>query len=230
MASNGYLRTVRVGGFDKQDVLAYVDDLTSKIYTLEAQVNDQNETIERLEKQGGAQKQDFEGKKELEKKVEEAKNKIAELMANTDTMKVRIADYEQQVTEKDAELEKRTVLEVVNLVNGLKMEKQVEYISFSMNVCKELVKLSPKTPIAYLAYKDFVVSPKELKELGISGLDYHYSLLLQKPEFVEEAKTAGITVNVWTANDPIIIQKLIDIKVDYITTDEPVKALELSAK
>ena len=48
MASNGYLRTVRVGGFDKQDVLAYVDDLTSKIYTLEAQVNDQNETIERL--------------------------------------------------------------------------------------------------------------------------------------------------------------------------------------
>ena len=61
MASNGYLRTVRVGGFDKQDVLAYVDDLTSKIYTLEAQVNDQNETIERLEKQGGAQKQDFEG-------------------------------------------------------------------------------------------------------------------------------------------------------------------------
>ena len=53
MASNGYLRTVRVGGFDKQDVLAYVDDLTSKIYTLEAQVNDQNETIERLEKQGG---------------------------------------------------------------------------------------------------------------------------------------------------------------------------------
>ena len=46
MASNGYLRTVRVGGFDKQDVLAYVDDLTSKIYTLEAQVNDQNETIE----------------------------------------------------------------------------------------------------------------------------------------------------------------------------------------
>ncbi len=131
---------------------------------------------------------------------------------------------------KDGELEKRTALEVVNLVSDLKMEQQVEYISFSMNMCKELVKLSPKTPIAYLAYKDFVVSPKELKELGISGLDYHYSLLLQKPEFVEEAKAAGITVNVWTANDPIIIQKLIDLKVDYITTDEPVKALELSAK
>jgi glycerophosphoryl diester phosphodiesterase len=131
---------------------------------------------------------------------------------------------------KAAELEKQTVLEVVKLVNELKMEQQVEYISFSMNICKELVKLSPKTPVAYLAYKDFVVSPKELKELGMSGLDYHYSLLLQKPEFVEEAKAAGISVNVWTVNDPAIIQKLIDLKVDYITTDEPVKALELSAK
>ena len=108
MASNGFLRTVRVGGFDKQDVLAYVDDLTSKIYTLEAQVNDQNETIERLEKSAGsAQKQDFEGKKELEKKVEDAKNKVAELMASTDTMKVRIADYEQQIGEKDAEIERQ---------------------------------------------------------------------------------------------------------------------------
>ena len=46
-------------------------------------------------------------RRNLRKKVEEAKNKIAELMANTDTMKVRIADYEQQVTEKDAELEKQ---------------------------------------------------------------------------------------------------------------------------
>ena len=31
MAGSGYLRTVRVGGFDKQDVLQYVDELTSKI-------------------------------------------------------------------------------------------------------------------------------------------------------------------------------------------------------
>ena len=54
MASNGYLRTVRMGGFDKSDVLAYVDDLNSKIYNLESQVADQQETIERLEKKPAA--------------------------------------------------------------------------------------------------------------------------------------------------------------------------------
>lgn len=49
MANNGYLRTVRMGGFDKQDVLAYVDDLNSKIYNLENKVKDLEETNERLE-------------------------------------------------------------------------------------------------------------------------------------------------------------------------------------
>ena len=48
-----------------------------------------------------------EAKKELEAKVEEAKQKIAELMASTDTMKVRIADYEQQIADKDAEIEEK---------------------------------------------------------------------------------------------------------------------------
>ena len=63
MASNGYLRTVRMGGFDKSDVLAYVDDLNSKIYNLESQVADQQETIERLEKTGGGAPGGFEGQK-----------------------------------------------------------------------------------------------------------------------------------------------------------------------
>ncbi|MBR6100863.1 MAG: hypothetical protein IKP95_00370 [Ruminococcus sp.] len=107
MANNGYLRTVRMGGFDKSDVLAYVDDLNSKIYNLENKVKDQEETIARLERSAGDVNADFEGKAELEKKVEEAKNKVAELMASTDTMKVQIADYEQVISEKEAELEKQ---------------------------------------------------------------------------------------------------------------------------
>ena len=57
MAGSGYLRTVRVGGFDKQDVLQYVDELTSKIYQLETKVKDQEEQIDRLEQQEGTVQQ-----------------------------------------------------------------------------------------------------------------------------------------------------------------------------
>ncbi len=131
MANNMFLRTVRMGGFDKGDVLAYIDELNSKIYNLEQKVKDQAETIEKLQKAGASapaapvaaeNNGDFEGKAELEnkvtdleKKVEEAKNKVAELMASTDTMKVQIADYEQQLVEKNVEVETK-----VNEIDELK--------------------------------------------------------------------------------------------------------------
>jgi len=131
---------------------------------------------------------------------------------------------------KDAELEKKTVKSVVDLVKKFGMEKDVEYISFSMNICKELLQLTRNSPVAYLAYKDMVFSPKELKEIGLSGLDYHYALLFQKPEWITEAKALGLTTNAWTVNDTADIQKLIDLGIDFITTDEPVKTTELVTK
>jgi glycerophosphoryl diester phosphodiesterase len=131
---------------------------------------------------------------------------------------------------KDTALENRTIRMVVGLVRKYKMEGHIEYISFSLNACKELVKLTHNIPIAYLASNALILSPAELKKLGISGLDYHYSLLLQKPEWIAQAKELGLTANAWTVNDPAIMQKLIDLGIDFITTDEPVKALELLAK
>jgi glycerophosphoryl diester phosphodiesterase len=71
-----------------------------------------------------------------------------------------------------------------------------------------------------------VLSPEELKEIGLSGLDYHYSIILQHPEFIEKAKSLGLSVNVWTVNDSQTIQEMIDMNVDYITTDEPKKTME----
>lgn len=131
---------------------------------------------------------------------------------------------------KDAELEKKTAKSVVDLVKKFGMEKDVEYISFSMNICKELLLLTHNSPVAYLAYKDLVFSPKELKEIGVSGLDYHYALLFQKPEWIAEAKALGLTTNAWTVNNAADMQKLIDLDIDFITTDEPVKATEVATK
>ena len=59
MANNMFLRTVRMGGFDKSDVLAYVDYLNSKIYNLEQKVKDKEETIANLEKNGAANADDL---------------------------------------------------------------------------------------------------------------------------------------------------------------------------
>jgi glycerophosphoryl diester phosphodiesterase len=57
--------------------------------------------------------------------------------------------------------------------------------------------------------------------MGTAGLDYHYNVLYQHPEWVKQAHEKGLKVNVWTVNSPEDIQKVIDCSVDFITTDEP---------
>ena len=63
--------------------------------------------------------------------------------------------------------------------------------------------------------------------MGIMGIDYHHSNFTEHPEWVEEAHKLGMIVNVWTVNKEDLMQKMIDLKVDYITTDAPETALKL---
>ncbi|MCD7927006.1 MAG: glycerophosphodiester phosphodiesterase [Bacteroides sp.] len=116
---------------------------------------------------------------------------------------------------------------IVRKVKEMQMEKQVEYISFSMNICEQLVKLTPESEIAYLKSD---VAPKELKEKGMNGIDYFIMVMANKPEWIEEVHQQGMKVNVWTVNEPDHIRKMIDLKVDFVTTDHPVEALQLVNK
>lgn len=125
------------------------------------------------------------------------------------------------------ENEDRAVAAAVALVKKYQLEEQVEYISFSLNVCQGILKLLPNAKIAYLRGE---LSPKELKDLGISGLDYHYSVFEKNPNWVKEAKALGLTTNVWTVNTPEVMKAMINLGVDYITTDKPLEVEALLKK
>lgn len=116
--------------------------------------------------------------------------------------------------------------QTVKMVKEAGMEKQVEYISFSMNVCEQLVRQTPDSKISYLRSD---VAPKQLKEKGINGIDYYYKVICQHPEWVKEAKDLGMKVNVWTVDDIADMKEMLDLNVDYITTDEPLEAASLIA-
>lgn len=116
--------------------------------------------------------------------------------------------------------EDRAVKETLALVKKYGLEDQVEYISFSMNICKGLLSGSPNSQIAYLSGE---LSPKEIKEIGLTGLDYHYSVYEKNPTWIQEAKDLGLTINSWTVDDTNIMQKLINQDIDFITTDKPIE-------
>ena len=123
--------------------------------------------------------------------------------------------------------EDRAVAAALYLVEKYGMEDQVEYISFSMNVCKELIRRAPAAHVSFLGGN---VSPKDLKTLGFAGLDYDHGTFDKHPEWIDEAKKYGLTINVWTVNDAERMKQFIAKGVDYITTDNPVELKNLLNK
>ena len=125
------------------------------------------------------------------------------------------------------EVENQMTADIVKMVKKMGLEKQVEYIAFSLNVCEQLAKLTPESEIAYL---NGDVTPAELMKKGINGIDYNQKVLMNHPEWVEEAHQLGMKVNVWTVNKEEAMEQFMDMKVDYITTDQPLECKRLIQK
>lgn len=116
------------------------------------------------------------------------------------------------------EKETQAVTQIVTMVNQAGLADRTEYISFSLHATKEFVRLAPDTPVYYL---NGDLPPKELKALGCAGLDYSWKDIRQHPEWIDEAHSLDLKVNVWTVNKEDDMKWLIKQGVDFITTNEP---------
>ena len=67
------------------------------------------------------------------------------------------------------ERENEIVAKTMAMVEELGLEKRVEYISFSWNICEQIHKADRKAVVYYLNGEK---SPAELKKAGMNGLDY----------------------------------------------------------
>ena len=101
MASTGFLRTVNFGGFDKKDVLTYVDELNTKIYNLE---NELNQKTMLLDEQGSGI-MPGEGDEKYEAIIAENRATISELKASVDTLKLTISNLENDNEDKAKQVE-----------------------------------------------------------------------------------------------------------------------------
>lgn len=112
----------------------------------------------------------------------------------------------------------------VEMVDKMGLTDRTEYITFNLDAGKELIRVSPNTPVFYLNGE---LSPAELKELGFAGLDYHFNVMKKNPQWFEECRKLGLKTNVWTVNDTAMMNEMIGLGADFITTDAPEQALEL---
>jgi glycerophosphoryl diester phosphodiesterase len=120
------------------------------------------------------------------------------------------------------ELNREAARRSVEMIREKKLIYRTEFITFSLDAGKELIRLAPEMPVYYLNGE---LSPWQLKELGFAGLDYHYDVMRKNPQWFKEAKKLGLGINVWTVNDPAVIKEMVEQGADFITTDVPSDAL-----
>ncbi len=109
--------------------------------------------------------------------------------------------------------------------HGLFSPDRVIFISFSLHMCQKIAAEYPEFTNQYLSSD---IAPADLwNKYGINGIDYWSPALIEHPEWVTEARELGMSVNTWTPNKEEDWQPLIDLGVDCITTDEPLKLREL---
>jgi glycerophosphoryl diester phosphodiesterase len=116
---------------------------------------------------------------------------------------------------------------VYAMVKELGMTGRTEFISFSLEACKEMIRIAPKSKVYYLNGE---LSPAQLKQLGFAGLDYQDKVMDEHPEWFGEAKQNNLKVNVWTVDDEAKMEAYSKEGADFITTNEPVKALAIVRK
>ncbi len=116
---------------------------------------------------------------------------------------------------------------VYQLVNELRAQPMVVYISFDYEILKKLVNLNPNIKTQYLEANK---SPDEVKKDGISGIDYVITVLKKHPEWIMQAKKNHSILNAWTVNKAEDMDWLLANQFDFITTNEPELLFERIAK
>ena len=123
------------------------------------------------------------------------------------------------------EREDRCIKACLDLVKAAGMEQRVDYISFSMHACEEVLKQNSQARVYYLGSD---VAPEVIKQKGFAGIDYYGAALAKNPQWIEESHKLGMKVNAWTITELKDIQKTLASSVDFITTDKPEVAKKLA--
>ncbi|CAA7194705.1 Glycerophosphodiester phosphodiesterase [Chryseobacterium potabilaquae] len=119
---------------------------------------------------------------------------------------------------KSDNLEKEMVQKVLKQVKDMKLDSQIEFISFSLHICKEIKKLASGFKVQYLNGE---LSPEQIMKEGLDGLDYHYEVFQKNPTWIAEANRLGLITNSWTVNDVTVFNQLKKQGIGFITTNIP---------
>jgi len=127
----------------------------------------------------------------------------------------------------EPERDRKAAQIIAGRVKYFNLEKKVDYITFSLEVGKELIRIQPDSNVGYL---NGDLTPAEIKEYGFHTLSYNYEVIQSHLEYINEAIELGLSTAVWTVNDLLLMEILFKKGIRFITTDIPLQAIEYFMK
>lgn len=100
------------------------------------------------------------------------------------------------------------------------MEKRVIYSSFNHYSVMRIRKLCPSAPTAFLYQDGPIDMPLYCAEHHVDAIHPFY-FNLRYPQFMEQCRTNGLAVNVWTVNRRDFARVCFDMGVDAVITNYP---------
>lgn len=104
---------------------------------------------------------------------------------------------------------------------------RVMFISFSLHMCEVLAEKLPEFTVQFLGSSK---KPNKLARLGINGVDFHHDVFTIHKGWYKQARRNNMSVNAWTVNKEKDMEKMIQMGVDMLTTDNPLEARGLMEK
>ncbi len=144
----------------------------------------------------------------------------------------QLQDFLKQLTDKSkttklfievkdhntADKNKAVVKAIVEAVKQYGVQDRVQYISFSIDNCKEILKYDPNAEVAYLKGD---LTPTQVHELGLKGIHYAKKVYRDHPTWMKEANDLGMTVNVQGVNTAADAEEMLKMGADLISSDKP---------
>lgn len=129
---------------------------------------------------------------------------------------------------KQATPERETIAveQVMAVVRKMKMQKQVEYTTFSDWMVQEIHRIDPKAKVLWLESGVFVHDPDYCYARHYDAISYDMDGLMNHPDYIDRAHELGMEVTLWIVNDNEVVDWAIRHGVDYVSSDHPERIKE----
>ena len=119
------------------------------------------------------------------------------------------------------ERETQLAEKVLSLCDEMDMYGQTVFISFSYHLCDEVLRLHPGARVMPISSTKKMPEPAALKQKGYVGVSYYYGVVKEHPEWLDQAREAGMETVLWPVNDLPLVDVAKAHGVTWVSTDHP---------